>query len=99
MNIKRLSVIFAVVSFLPLLAHAQNGESGGGSSMLANLLWTVAPFVIIGILFYFFFIRTMRKNQKRSNDYITSQRQHHERIEQLLERIAKALEQKGKDVV
>lgn len=67
--------------------------------MLANLFWTVVPFVIIGVLFYFFFIRTMRKNQKRSDDYIMSQKQHHERVEQFLERIAKALEQKDKDVV
>jgi len=32
MNIKRLSVAFAVISFLPLLAHAQAGETNGGSS-------------------------------------------------------------------
>jgi F0F1-type ATP synthase membrane subunit b/b' len=99
MNIKRLSVAFVVVSFLPLCAHAQTGESGGSNSMLANLLWSVAPFVLIGILFYFFFIPMIRKNQKRSNDYIASQNQHNERVEQILERIAKALEQKDKDAV
>ena len=99
MNIKRISVIFAVVSFLPLLAQAQTGESGGGSSMLSNLLWTVAPFVIIGILFYFFFVRALRKGRKQSDDYVARQKQHHERVEQILERIAKALEQKDKDVV
>ena len=99
MNIKRLSVAFAVVSFLPLLAHAQTGEASGGSSLLANMLWSVAPFVIIGVLFYFFFVPMIRKNQKRSNDYIASQKQHNERVEQILERIAKALEQKDKDVV
>lgn len=99
MNIKRLSVIFAVVSFLPLLAHAQNGESGGGSSMLSNMLWTIAPFIMIGVLFYFFFIRALRKGRKQSDDYVARQKQHHERVEQILERIAKALEQKDKDVV
>jgi preprotein translocase subunit YajC len=99
MNIKRLSVIFAVVSFLPLCAHAQTGESGGGSSMLANLLWSVGPFVLIGVLFYFFFTRALRKGRKQSDDYVARQKQHHERVEQILERIAKALEQKDKDVV
>jgi membrane protein implicated in regulation of membrane protease activity len=99
MNIKHLSVAFAVVLFLPLLAHAQTGEASGGSSPLANMLWSVGPFVLIAVLFYFFFIRAVRKGRKQSDDYITSQKQHHERIEQLLERIAKALEQKDKDVV
>jgi large-conductance mechanosensitive channel len=99
MNIKRLSVAFAVGSFLPLLAHAQTGEAGGNSSFLANLFWTVLPFVIIGVLFYFFFIRMINKNKTRSDDYMASQKQHNERVEQLLERIAKALEQKDKNVV
>jgi membrane protein implicated in regulation of membrane protease activity len=99
MNIKRLSVAFAVVSFLPLLAHAQTGEASGGSSPLANMLWSVGPFVLIGVLFYFFFIRTVNKSKTRSDDYIASLKQHNERVEQILERIAKALEQKDKDVV
>jgi len=99
MKIKRLSVAFAAVTFFPLLAHAQTGEASGGGSLLANLLWTVAPFVIIGILFYFFFIRAVRKGRKQSDDYMARQKQHNERVEQFLERIAKALEQKGKDAV
>ena len=99
MKIKRLSVAFAGASFLPLLAHAQTGEASGGSSPFANLFWTVVPFVIIGVLFYFFFIRTISKNKTRSDDYIASQKQHNERVEQILERIAKALEQKDKDEV
>jgi large-conductance mechanosensitive channel len=99
MNIKRLSIAFAAVFFLPLLAHAQNGESGGSNSMLANLLWTVAPFLVIAVLFYFFFIRAVRKGRKQSDDYMARQKQHNERVEQFLERIAKALEQKGKDGV
>jgi len=99
MKIKRLLVAFAAITFLPLLAHAQTGETNGGSSLLSNLLWSVAPFVIIGILFYFFFFRAINKNKKRSDDYIASQNQHNERVEQMLERIAKALEQKDKDAV
>lgn len=67
--------------------------------MLSNMLWTIAPFIMIGVLFYFFFVRTLRKNQKRSDDYIASRKLHNERVEQILERIAKALEQKDKDVV
>jgi large-conductance mechanosensitive channel len=99
MNIKHLSVAFVVALFLPLLAHAQTGEASGGNSPLANMLWSVGPFVLIGVLFYFFFVRTVNKNKKRSDDYMASQKQHNERVEQILERIAKALEQKGKDVV
>lgn len=99
MKIKRLSVAFAAVLFLPLLAHAQNGEPGGSNSLLANMLWSVAPFIIIGILFYFFFVPMIRKSHKRSDDYLTNQKQHNERVEQVLERIATALEQKNKDAV
>jgi F0F1-type ATP synthase membrane subunit b/b' len=99
MNIKRLSIAFAAVLFLPLLANAQTGEANGCGSLLANVFWTVVPFVIIGVLFYFFFIRTINKNKTRSDDYIASQKQHNERVEQFLERIAKALEQKDKDAV
>jgi F0F1-type ATP synthase membrane subunit b/b' len=99
MNIKRLSVAFAAVLFLPLLAQAQTGEASGSSSPLANMFWTIAPFVMIGVLFYFFFVRAVNKSKKRSDDYIASQKQHNERVEQILERIAKALEQKDKDAV
>jgi large-conductance mechanosensitive channel len=63
------------------------------------MLWSVGPFVLIAVLFYFFFVRAVNKNKKRSDDYMASQKQHNERVEQILERIAKALEQKGKDVV
>jgi hypothetical protein len=48
---------------------------------------------------FLFFIRAINKNKKRSDDYIASQKQHNERVEQILERIAKALEQKDKDAV
>jgi hypothetical protein len=41
----------------------------------------------------------INKNKTRSDDYMASQKQHNERVEQFLERIAKALEQKDKNVV
>jgi hypothetical protein len=43
---------------------------------------------------WWIFSRNLRKNQKRSDDYIADQKRHNERVEQLLERVANALEKK-----
>jgi len=92
-----MTVVFGLL-FTPIVAFAQTNEDGSSGHTLSALLWTIGPFLVIGVLFWFFFIRTIRKQQtsspvvKRHQDYMTRHEQHMERMEQLHERIAKALE-------
>jgi len=101
--IKKLSfkhrVITMAIWLAPLLARAQEEPQGpnGPPSMWANLLWTVLPFAVIAVLFWFFFGRAWRKGRSQTNEFIATQREHYQRQEQLLERIARALEGHGKD--
>jgi hypothetical protein len=86
--------------FTPVAAFAQTNEDGSGGHKMADLLWGILPFIVLGILFWFFFIRTIRKQQsspavKRHQEYMARHEQHMERMEQLHERIAKALEKRG----
>jgi len=84
--------------FTPIVAFAQTNDDGSGGHKLSDLLWAVGPFVVLGILFWLFFIRGIRKQQasspvvKRHQEYMVRHEQHMERMEQLHERIAKALE-------
>jgi hypothetical protein len=90
-----------VLLFTPVAAFAQTNEDASGGHKLADLLWGIVPFLILGVLFWFFFIRTIRKQQtsspvvKRHQEYMARHEQHMERMEQLHERIAKALEKDG----
>ena len=97
MNTKQRAVTFIAVLLLPLFAHAAADEASAGTSPLANALWGILPFIIIAVFIWFFFGRAVRKSQRRSDDYMAVQKQHNERVEQLLERIAKAVEKKGMD--
>ena len=95
--------IVAVVAgslLMPMLALAEDTESGANDHKIADLLWGVAPFIVLGILFWFFFIRQIRKQQtsplvKRHQAYMDAHEQHMKRMEQLTERLVAALE-KGK---
>lgn len=80
--------------FLPLLAQAQTQTTPGGESLLANLLEMIVPFLLIGGLFWFFFIRRVGAAQRRSQEYMSEMKVHNARVEELLERIAKTLERK-----
>ena len=89
--------VVAGLLFIPLLAFAQDTDSSTNGHKLADFIWGVAPFIVLGILFWFFFIRQIRKQQssplvKRQQEYLARHEQHMERMEQLHERIAKALE-------
>jgi len=81
----------------PLFAHAATEETGNGPSALVGLFWIILPIILVGIVFWWFFGRFMRKQQMRSANYMSDQKQHNERVEQLLERIAKAVERKETD--
>lgn len=83
--------------FTPMLAFAQDADSGANGHKLADLIWGVAPFIVLGILFWFFFIRQIRKQQtsplvKRHQAYMDAHEQHMKRMEQLMERVLAALE-------
>jgi membrane protein implicated in regulation of membrane protease activity len=93
MNIKPLTGIVIAVSMFPLLAHAQAAETGRGASALVAVFWSVLPIIVVAALIWWFFSRAVRKTQKRSEDYVTAQKLHNERVEQLLERIAKVIEE------
>jgi cell division protease FtsH len=45
---------------LEQLFDAGNVEPGAPNAMLMNLVWGVAPFLILGVLFWFFFIRQIK---------------------------------------
>ncbi len=59
--------------------------------MLESLVWSILPFVVIAGFIWFFFVRAFRGMQNRA---VEMQKQHHDAVERLLERIAKALEKK-----
>ena len=83
--------------FTPIIALAQADEDVPNAHKFSDLAINVAPFLIMAVLFWFFFRRTIRKQQTsplvmRQQEYLTRHEQHMERMEQLHERIAKALE-------
>ena len=83
--------------FIPFLAFAQDAERSTDNHKLMDFVWSFTPFLVLGILFWFFFVRVIKKEQKsplvlRHQAYQERHMQHMQRIEQLLERIAVALE-------
>jgi hypothetical protein len=92
MNLKRCSLALAVLLSFSFFAWAQT-EEPPRTSMIQNVFLSILPIVLIATFIWVFFIRTLRKLQ---TSQVEEQRQHRETIEKLLERIAKALEEKGK---
>jgi ATP-dependent Zn protease len=90
--IRTLTMVGAI--FAPLFAYAQSAESSPQSSALASFCWSVLPIIVVAMFVWWFFIRAVRKGQGKTNDYIAKQTQHMQRVEQLLERIAVAVEKK-----
>jgi cell division protease FtsH len=43
-----------------LLAPPTNVEVGAPNVMLTNFLWGIAPFIVLGLLFWFFFVRQIK---------------------------------------
>jgi hypothetical protein len=93
-------VVLGILFGAPFCALAQTEETGAPqTSTSVNLLMTLLPIILIGGFFWWLLRRVVSKNQKRSDEYIAIQKQHMEKVEQTLERIAKAVEKKDKDVV
>jgi protein-S-isoprenylcysteine O-methyltransferase Ste14 len=97
MSIKQPAIVAgAAILLVPALAHADAAGSTE-SSTWSNLLWGVLPFVILGLLFYWFLRRVQSSKNprvKKYDEHMERQVQHMERVEQSLERIAKLLEKK-----
>jgi hypothetical protein len=91
---KKISIIVATMSAMPAVALAQSAEMPKPSSAWENLFWTLLPIILIGVFLWLFFIRGIRKMQ---SGQIQEYRQHREKVEALLERIAKAVEKRNGD--
>ena len=83
--------------FTPMLALAQDSNGDTGSHKLTDFIFSVVPFIILAVLFWFFFRKQIRNQQtsplvKRQQAYLDCHEQHMKRMEQLVERIAVALE-------
>jgi hypothetical protein len=89
---KNFLLIMAAVLAMPAVALAQPENAAPPQSIWGNLFWTVLPVLFIGVFIWIFFIRGIRKIQRTQ---IQEYRQHREKVEQLLERIAKAVEERN----
>ena len=85
--------------FTPLLAVAQDSNQPPNNHTVENLIWGIVPVLII-LSFLWLLIRwVIKQNQSsplalRQRAYLDRHEQHMQRVEQLLERIAVALEQR-----
>ena len=94
MSTKQLPVLWTAVCLLPLPLYAQQQEEAATKPSTAEaLMWSVLPIVIVGVLVFFFF----RFAQRKQRPLVARHQQHMERVEQSLDRIARALERKDTD--
>lgn len=91
MNIKPLLTATAACLLLPLLAHAQSGNSGPEETTFVKVVYTFLPLLILGAFVY------LGIRWAQSGPRARRKEQHMQRLEQSLERIAKAVERKDKD--
>jgi len=91
MNRKHRLVALGVILSFTFSAWAQSQEPPKNNSLIASLIWSILPFLVIAAFIWFFFVKGIRKFQDKA---VAAQKQHQETIEKLLERIAKALERK-----
>jgi len=86
------------MGFIVLLTHsafAASGDDRGASDSWASTLIGFLPIVIfLVILFYYFRSQKNSPAAKLQQEYVERQIQHTRRLEELLERIAVALEKK-----
>ena len=88
--------IFLVPSFTILvapLASAATDSDQGSSDSLKTMLLSYAPIVLFLLILYFLFRRQLKSPLAQlQKKYLERQIEHTERVEELLERIASALE-------
>lgn len=94
----RLLLLASTVLLSPVLALAQTAapETQPAASPLSTLLVTLVPFALLGLLFYWFLRRFQASpHSKGMANYMTRHEQHMTRVEDTLDRIAKALEKRN----
>ena len=80
---------------LPLAALAESDDGGDGGSRLEAIFWNVLPFLIFAVLLFWVFRRQMKSPLvERQQQFLARHEQHMERVEALLERLVRALEEK-----
>jgi hypothetical protein len=89
MNIKHRLLAFVMIVALQWAALAQSPDGPRGPSFIESLIWSVLPIVLIAAFIWLIFMRSVRKMQL---GYREEMRKHQKTLESLLERIAKALE-------
>jgi hypothetical protein len=92
-SIKHLTIQLIVMFWVALPVLAQADSEGARPSKLEGLLWSLGPVAIIASLVYWL-LRSATRGQKVQIDRY---HQHMERVEQSLDRIARALERKDTD--
>jgi ATP-dependent Zn protease len=88
-------ILFGIVALTPTLVLAQDSDGGNKNSTFASIVATLLPIVLIGG-FLFFFLRRAQTGPaaRRIEQYRVRHEQHMQKMEDTLERIAKALEEK-----
>ena len=98
MNIKHSVVIVTGILTLPAFAYAQSQAqtqpANEQSSPWLNLFWGILPFIILIAVFIPLVRRMQKPIIKRTQEHMTRQIQHMERVEQSLDKIIKLLEKK-----
>jgi uncharacterized paraquat-inducible protein A len=92
MRLIRIATIWAVsvLHCAAITAQDRQQEDAATGSMLFSLLWSLAPYAILVVVLWPL-VRLIRKNQRRSEEYMAATTKHHEKVERLLERIALGL--------
>jgi hypothetical protein len=90
MSTKYITCGVVALLLFPVWAHAEI-PGGGQNTPLSNLLWSVLP-VVVWVVVIFAFVVAIKKREQ--DPLVRRAHEHYERVEQSLERIAKALEKK-----
>ena len=99
MNYRLLQLIAGFTILVSRTAHAANTGDDGASDTLTSTLLSFLPIAIFLCILYFFFRRQMKSPLATlQQQYLNNQIQHAQRVEELLERIATALEKNDKNI-
>ena len=89
---KRVLVVTSILGMFVPLAYAASNQNSGGDSFWENLSLSVLPSIVL-IAFIALVVYIIRLTNSRQ---AKRQEQHWERMEQLMERLVKAVESKNR---
>lgn len=98
MNFKYLpTMVFTFLAF-PMATIAESTDAADGSSTISNLVFAILPFLILGVILFWFLRRVQSgPRAKQTEQYMIRHQEHMDSLERSLERIAVALERKDRD--